>query len=256
MSAGFFSGRVALVTGGASGMGRATALAFADAGAHVAVADLDVEGGEATVARIRQEGGTALFVPTDVSQPDQVERMVEATVRELGPLWCAANCAAIENERTFLVDLEVEDFDRIIAVNLRSVFLCLKHELRAMLAHGEGGAIVNFASTNSFRPQPRQTAYTASKHGVLGLTRSAAIEYASRGIRVNAVVPGAIRTPMLEAAIERRGADEEATVRHLSLLDRFGEPSEVAKAVLWLCSDDSSFTVGHPLAVDAGYLSR
>ena len=250
----YFDGRVALVTGGASGMGRETALAFARAGASVAVADLDAAGGEQTVAEITAAGGTAVFVPTDVSQRDQVAALVARTVDELGPLSCAANCAAIETETNELIDLDESEFDRILAVNLRSVFLCLKFEIRAMLEHG-GRAIVNIGSTNSFRPQPLQSAYTASKHGVIGLTRNAAMEYADRGIRINAITPGAIRTPMLEAAMERRGAKPEATARALSPTGRLGDPAEVAKAILWLCSDGASFTVGHPLAVDGGYLA-
>ncbi|HLN06131.1 MAG TPA: glucose 1-dehydrogenase [Acidimicrobiales bacterium] len=256
MSAGFFNGKVAIVTGGASGSGRATALAFAEAGAKVAVADLALEGGKETVESIERAGGDAIFVGTDVSRPADVEALVARTVDELGPLSFAANCAAIEQETTRLADLDEETFDRIIAVNLKSIFLCLKYEIKAMLDHGRGGAIVNIASTNSFRPQPRQTAYTASKHGVVGITRTAAIEYARDGIRVNAVCPGAIRTPMLENRVAQRGGTIEETAKLLSLLGRVGEPAEVAKAVLWLCSDDSSFTLGHTLAVDGGYLAR
>jgi NAD(P)-dependent dehydrogenase (short-subunit alcohol dehydrogenase family) len=180
---------------------------------------------------------------------------VRRTVDELGPLACAANCAAIEMENARLTELDEETFDRVIAVNLRSIFLSLKYEIGAMLEAGRGGAIVNIASTSSFRPQPRQTAYTASKHGVLGLTRSAAIDFAGDGIRVNAVCPGAIRTPMLEAAIARRGGTLADRAEKLSLLGRVGEPDEVAKAVLWLCSDGASFTLGHALVVDGGYLT-
>ena len=249
-----FAGKVALVTGAAGGMGRATAVAFARAGAKVALADVAVDPGEELAAEIRAEGGEALFVPTDVSQASDVEALVRRAVDELGPLSCAANCAAIEVENDRLANLDVDTFDRVIAVNLRSIFLCLKYEIGAMLAAGHGGAIVNIGSTNSFRPQPRQPAYTASKHGVIGITRSAAIEYAGDGIRVNAVCPGAIRTPMLEAAVARRGRTVEESAKRLSNLGRVGEPTEVAAAVLWLCSDAASFTVGHALAVDGGYL--
>jgi NAD(P)-dependent dehydrogenase (short-subunit alcohol dehydrogenase family) len=258
MTLGFFAGKVALVTGGASGMGRATAVAFAQAGAKVAVADIAVSGGEETVRHIFEAGGEAIYIQTDVARTTDVETMVRRTEAELGPLWCAANCAAVELEAGAgrLAELDEETFDRTMAVNLRSIFLCLKYEIRAMLERGAGGAIVNIASTNSFRPQPRQSAYTASKHGVLGITRTAAIEYAADGIRINAVCPGAIQTPMLQAAVDRRGGDIEETARRLSLLGRLGQPEEVAKAVLWLCSEDSSFTVGHALAVDAGYLAR
>ena len=169
---------------------------------------------------------------------------------------CAVNGAAIELEREPLADVEESTFDRIIAVNLKSIFLCMKYEIRQILAQGSGGAIVNIASTNSFRPQPNQSAYTASKHGVIGMTRNAAIDYAGQGIRINAICPGAIDTPMLRAAIDRRGRDPEDVAARLSLLGRFGEPDEIAKAALWLCSDESSFTIGHALAVDGGYLAR
>ena len=169
---------------------------------------------------------------------------------------CAVNGAAIELERERLYEVEEETFERIIAVNLKSIFLCMKYELRQLLAQGTGGAIVNIASTNSYRPQPHQSAYSASKHGVLGITRNAAIDYAQDGIRINAICPGAIDTPMLRAAIERRGRDPQDVADRLSLLGRFGTPEEIAKAALWLCSDDASFTVGHALAVDGGYLAR
>ena len=178
------------------------------------------------------------------------------TVAAFGGLHCAVNGAAIELEREPLAEVEEDTFDRIIAVNLRSIFLCMKYEIRQMLDQGGGGAIVNIASTNSFRPQPHQSAYTASKHGVLGMTKNAAIDYAPHGIRINAICPGAIDTPMLRAAIDRRGRDPQEVAGRLSVLGRFGEPDEIAKAALWLCSDDSSFTVGHALAVDGGYLAR
>lgn len=243
------------MTGGASGMGRATALAFAAAGASVVVADVADEGGRETVAQAVQSGGTVRYVHADVSDPGQVASAVDEAVRAFGGLHCAANCAAIELETAPLAECDEATFDRIVAVNLKSVFLCMKSEITAMLASG-GGAIVNVASTNSFRPQPNQPAYTASKHGVLGLTRSAAIEYGSRGIRVNAVCPGAIDTPMLRNAMAARDRDPDEVARRLTLPGRFGSPSEIAEAILWLCSDRASFTMGHALAVDGGYLAR
>lgn len=139
---------------------------------------------------------------------------------------------------------------------MRGTYLCMKHEILAMLSTGTGGAIVNIASTNSFRPQPNQTAYTASKHAVLGLTKAAAIDYAKHGIRINAIAPGSIDTPMLRNAIERRGGKEQDVISRLSLIGRFGVVDEIAKAALFLCSDDASFTIGHALAVDGGYLAR
>lgn len=249
------AGRTAVVTGAASGMGRAAALALAGAGARVVLADVAEEAGRDAAREIAEAGGAARFVRTDVSSEADVAAMVEEAVNEFGNLNLAVNAAAIEVERARMVDAEVATFDRVIAVNLRSVFLCLKHEIAAMLATG-GGSIVNFASTNAFRPQPTQSAYNASKFGVVGLTRTAAIEYARAGVRVNAVAPGAIDTPMLRDAMESRGFDPAAMARRFGLFGRFGHPDEVARAVLWLCSDDSSFTTGHVLAVDGGHLTQ
>jgi glucose 1-dehydrogenase len=237
-------------------MGRAIAVAFGQAGADVLVADLAEENGEATAGLVRETGARAHFVTTDVADAASVEAMVAAAVEQFGGLDCAVNGAAIELEAVRLHELEDDVFDRVIAVNLRSVYLCMKHEIGVMLERGRGGSIVNIASTNSFRPQPTHSAYTASKHGVLGITRNAAMDYAADGIRVNAICPGAIDTPMLRGAIERRGRDPKDVAARLSLLGRFGDPSEIANAALWLCSDESSFTLGHALAVDGGYLAR
>ena len=256
MTTGQLAGKVALVTGAAGGMGRATAMTFAEAGANVVVSDIDADGGAATVDLIGGVGGVAQFIAADVSDAGSVEDLVRGTVAAFGGLHCAVNGAAIELERERLADLDEDVFDRIIAVNLKSIFLCMKYEIGQFLEQGEGGAIVNIASTNSFRPQPNQSAYTASKHGVLGMTRNAAIDYAPDGIRINAICPGAIDTPMLRAAIERRGRDPGEVAARLSLLGRFGDPAEIAKAALWLCSNESSFTIGHALAVDGGYLAR
>jgi glucose 1-dehydrogenase len=250
-----FQGRSVIVTGGSGGMGKATAEAFADAGARVVVADIS-DAGEEVAAAIRDRGGTAVYQQVDVANPASTEAMVQRSVDEFGTLDCAVNMAAIEGETDRLADLDVDAFDRIIAINLRSIFLSMKYEIRAMAAGGHGGAIVNIGSTNSFRPQPHQSAYTASKHGVIGLTRSAAIDYARDGIRINAICPGAIDTPMLRNAMDKRGRDPAESVAKLSLIGRFGRSDEIAKAALWLCSDDSSFTVGHALAVDGGYLAR
>ena len=254
-SRGWFEGKTALVTGGASGMGRAISSAYAAAGARVVVADVSVDGGEQTAQAIKDAGGEALFVRTDVSASADVQAAVAAAVSTFGGLDYAANAAAIEGESGPLADVDDEIFDRIIAVNLRSIFLSMKYEIRAMLEQG-AGAIVNIASTNSYRPQPRQAAYTASKYGVAGITKAAAIDYAPLGIRINAVAPGAIDTPMLRNAIAARGSDVDDVTRRLSLVGRFGTVDEIAQAVLWLCSDQSTFTVGHVLAVDGGYLSR
>jgi len=250
-----FEGRTALVTGGAGGMGRAISLAFARSGASVVVADRSADGGRETVAAVERAGGRAVFVPTDVSAAADAEAMVAVAVDTYGGLHAAVNAAAIELEVDYLADLADDDFDRVIAVNLRSVFLSMKHEIRAMIAGG-GGTIVNIASTNSYRPQPHQSAYTASKFGVLGLTKSAAVDYGPKGVRINAICPGAIDTPMLRNAMTARGRDPQEVAARLSLTGEFGRPEDIANAALWLSSDASAFTIGHALAVDGGYLSR
>ena len=236
-------------------MGRAISLAFAASGCRVVVSDVADAGGEETVALVRAAGGEAQYVHADVSRNGDVVAMVEAAVDFHGGLDFAVNAAAIEFEVDYLADLAEEDWDRMLNVNLKSVFLCMKHEINAMLAR-EGGAIVNIASTNSYRPQPHQSAYTASKFGVLGLTKSAAVDYAPRGIRINAICPGSIDTPMLRGAIAKRGRDPQEVANRLSLIGRFGTVDEIAAAALWLCSGASGFTIGHALAVDGGYLSR
>lgn len=251
----WFDGRSAIVTGGSGGMGRAIALAFAAAGCRVIVSDVAVAGGEETVALVQEAGGVAQFVRADVSSSADVQAMVASAVEAFGRLDYAVNAAAIEFEVDYLADLADEDWDRMLDVNLKSVFLCMKHEINAMLAGG-GGAIVNIASTNSYRPQAHQSAYTASKFGVLGLTKSAAVDYAPRGVRINAICPGSIDTPMLRGAMAKRGRDPQEVADRLSLIGRFGTPEEIAAAALWLCSGASAFTIGHALAVDGGYLSR
>ena len=251
----WFDGRSTIVTGGSGGMGRAIALAFSAAGSRVIVSDVAVAGGEETVELVRAAGGEARFVQANVANADEVKAMVAAAVDAFGGLDYAVNAAAIEFEVDYLADLADEDWDRMLDVNLKSVFLCMKHEIKAMLA-GNGGAIVNIASTNSYRPQAHQSAYTASKFGVLGLTKSAAIDYAGQGVRINAICPGSIDTPMLRGAMAKRGRDPQEVADRLSLIGRFGTPDEIAAAALWLCSGASAFTIGHALAVDGGYLSR
>jgi NAD(P)-dependent dehydrogenase (short-subunit alcohol dehydrogenase family) len=243
-----FVGKTALVTGGASGIGRGVALAFAQAGAQVVVADIDVEGGEATVRQIRQAGSRALFVRTDVAWAEDVQAMVKATVDAFGSLDFAFNNAGIELEHGRLAESDEELFDRMIAINVKGVWLCMKHEITQMLAQG-GGAIVNAASVAGLVGAPKHAIYAASKHAVVGLTKSAAAEYGRKGIRINDVCPGVIRTPMLDRALERDAASEDAMVR-MHPIGRLGEIDDVAQAVLWLCSDASAFVSGHSLAVD------
>lgn len=252
----WFTGSSTVVTGAGGGMGRAIAQAFAAAGSRVVAADISDDNGHETVRLIREAGGEAEFIKTDVSKNDDVAAMVDLAVTKFGGLNYAVNAAAIEFEVDYLADLAESDWDRMIAVNLKSIFLSMKHEINAMLRNDDGGAIVNIASTNSYRPQPHQSAYTASKFGVLGVTKSAAVDYAPRGIRINAICPGAIDTPMLRGAMEKRGRDPQDVANRLSLLSRFGTVDEIAGASLWLCSGASGFTVGHALAVDGGYLAR
>ncbi len=255
-----FVGDVALVTGGSGGMGRAISVAFAKAGAKVVVADVDDDGGAETVRLASEAGrqgeGEVVYRRCDVSDAADVEAAVALAVDRFGRLTCAVNAAAIEHESSALADCDEAVFDRIQAINVRGLFLSMKYEIRAMLAGGQGGAVVNIGSTNSLRPQPNQPAYTTSKHAALGLTRSAAIDYAGQGIRINSILPGSIDTPMLRKAMERRGRVEADVVSRLSLIGRFGRADEIAQAALWLCSEASSFTMGHALAVDAGYLAR
>ncbi|MEZ5219411.1 MAG: SDR family oxidoreductase [Ilumatobacteraceae bacterium] len=250
-----FAGEVAFVTGASGGMGKAISLGFAAAGASVVLADVDDSNGEAVAAACRSHGVDAVFVHCDVSDPDSVAAAFALVAERHGRLDCAVNAAAIENEEGPLHECPLDRFDQMQAINLRGTFLCMKHEIEMMLPAGKGSIVV-IASTNSFRPQASQPAYTASKHGVLGLVRSAAYDYAARGIRVNAICPGSIDTPMLRNAMERRGRDPQEVASRLSALGRFGTPEEIADATLWLCSDASSFTLGHALAVDAGYLAR
>ena len=248
-----FSDSVVLVTGATGGMGQAISRAMVEAGARLVAADLDPDAGAALVDDLGG-GDSIVFSPTDVSDASAVEQMVAVATERFGRLDHAVNAAAIEFETVPLADLADDDFDRMMQVNSTGLFTCMKYEIRAILDHGDGGSIVNIASTNSFRPQHDQTAYTASKHAVLGMTRSAALDYARLGIRVNAICPGAIDTPMLHKAIERRGRSAAAVAGRLSPLGRFGSPDEIAAAALWLCSDSSSFTTGHALAVDGGML--
>lgn len=254
MSSNDLTGRTAVVTGATGGMGRAIVVALAGAGAHVVATDLRDDGADDLIATAAHSSGSVDFVSGDVADADHMAVVVERAVSLHGTLDCAVNAAAIEFETVPLAECTVDDFDRMMSVNVRGTFLSMKAELAPMIEAG-AGSIVNIASTNSFRPQHDQPAYTASKHAVLGLTRSAAMDYASLGIRVNAICPGAIDTPMLRNAMERRGRSADDVAGRLSRFGRFGQPSEIADAALWLCSDASSFTTGHALSVDGGMLS-
>ena len=247
-----FEGKIALVTGGSSGIGRATALAFAREGAKVVIGDIQVEGGERTLQAIKEAGGDAILVKTDVTRPDQVEALIKKAVETYGRLDCAFNNAGFEGARAPTADYTEEDWDRVISINLKGVWLCMKYEIPQMLKQGSG-AIVNTASSAGlvgFRTAP---AYTAAKHGILGLTKTAALDYAPAGIRINAVCPGVIRTPMLER-LTGGHPKLEAWLIAQEPVGRAGTPEEVAEAVVWLCSDAASFVTGHPMAVDGGFV--
>ena len=245
-----FAGKVVLVTGAAAGIGRATALAFGRAGACVVVADTSVEGGHATAAMIVEAGGKALYVNANVARAADVEALVEKAVSYYGRIDCAVNNAGVEQENQLLADGDEAQFDRIMGVNLKGVWLCMKHELRQMEKQG-AGAIVNVASIAGLVGSPRRAIYAASKHAVVGLTRTAAAEYAGAGIRVNSLCPGPVKTPMLARALEREPQLENSS-KAGTPIGRVAEPAEVANAVLWLCSEHASFVTGHQLAVDGG----
>lgn len=247
-------GRAALVTGGGSGLGRASAIALARAGATVTVVDVDEQGGKETAALVFEEvGGDADFVRADVTRPDEVEAMVDKAIARWGHLDCALNNAGTTGASAPTADYTLDDWNRTIALNLTGVFLCLKYEIPAMLERG--GAIVNIASGAGLVGFAGLPAYVASKHGVVGLTRAAAMEYASQGIRINAICPGSTRTPMLEGFIGGDPQVERMMTRAVPL-GRLGRPDEIAEAVVWLCSDAASFVVGHALAVDGGSVMR
>lgn len=250
MSAMAFDGKVVLVTGAASGIGRAAALSFAREGARVVVSDVDAVGGGETVAMIGQAGGEAAFIRADVSKSADVQTLVAGVVERYGRLDCAFNNAGIEIEHRPLAEADEATFDRIMNVNVKGVWLCMKYEIAQMLAQG-GGVIVNTASVAGLVGAPTQPIYAASKHAVVGMTRTAAAEYGRAGIRINAVCPGIIRTPMMDRAIEREPRRGKA-VEKVHPIGRLGEAQEIANAALWLCSDSASFVTGHQLAVDGG----
>ena len=249
-----FLGKVALVTGGASGLGRVSAIALAKEGARVVVSDIAVGEGEATVQMIASAGGQAIFVKADVTKSNEVEAMVQAAVKNFGRLDFALNNAGIDGVRARTADYPEDVWHQVINLNLTGVFLCLKFELAVMVKQGSG-AIVNLSSVAGVTGFPGHAAYTASKHGVIGLTKTAAIDYAKAGIRVNAICPAYTRTPMLTRMLGQI-PDLEAKLISRVPLRRLGTAEEIAQAVIYLCSDAAAFITGHSLVMDGGIVAE
>jgi len=249
-----FANQVALVTGAGSGLGLATAKAFAEAGASVVLADTNEDAVFSAVEELSAKGHKALAIQCDVADDGQVEAMVERAVAGFGRLDAAYNNAGVQNVIAEAADATREDFDRVMSINLRGVWSCMKFELRQMLKQ-ESGAIVNCSSIGGLVGGAKRGTYQASKHGVLGLTKSAALDYAAKGIRINAVCPGIIHTPMLDKMMATQADALNAMLADVPI-GRLGRPEEIASAVLWLCSSAASFVIGHALTVDGGYTIR
>ena len=255
---GIVDGKAVIVTGSGAGIGRATALKFAEEGANVAVSDVNQPGGEETVSMIRNAGGEAMFVACDVSNAEAVNALVAETVKTFGRLDCACNNAGIEGRIAPLTDQTTEDFDKVISVNLRGVFLCLQAEIRQMLTGG-GGAIVNLASVAGLIGFPGLSPYVATKHGVNGLTKNAALEYGKAGIRVNSICPGGIDTRMLDSLADQATSGTQSSKEMMDPLHpigRIGKPEEVADLIVWLCSPAASFVTGTNIPVDGGFVAQ
>jgi len=247
-----FENKVALVTGAAMGIGLSTAKAFAEAGASVVLADYDEKAVTAAAEELASKGYKTLAIVCDVSDDKQVQAMIEKTISVLGRLDAAYNNAGVQNELAGAADQTREDFDRVIGINLRGVWSCMKYELQQMEKQGSG-AIVNCSSIGGILGGAQRGTYHAAKHGVIGLTTSAALEYAAKGIRINAVAPGMIHTPMADKMMAEGQKDALDAMLKTVPVARLGRPEEIANAVVWLCSDAASLVIGHTLVVDGGY---
>ncbi len=248
-----FSGKVALVTGSGSGIGQKTAQFYARDGAKVVVSDVDEKGGQETVDMIESDNGEATFVKADVSRPEDCKALVQSAVDKFGRLDIACNNAGIAGEQNPTADYSIEGWQKLISINLSGVFYCMKYEIPAMLEAG-GGAIVNIASILGQVGFAGAPAYVTAKHGVVGLTQNAAVEYGKNGIRVNAVGPGFIHTPMISELEEDKETNEQLIALHP--IGRLGRPEEVAELVIWLSSEKASFITGSYYPIDGGYLAR
>lgn len=253
--AGILNGKAAIITGAGSGIGRATSRIFAREGAKLVLADVQEEGGKETLKMVTDAGAEAVFVRVDVAQWSDVEAMVAKAVERYGRLDCAFNNAGIDGRGGRIHECTEENWNRVLSINLTGVWLCMKAEITQMLKQGGGGAIVNTSSIAGISGGAGLPAYIASKHGVAGLTRAGALEYGKHNIRINAVCPGPIRTPMLGKLL-RKSADVEAKLARAEPLKRLGEPSEIGEAVAWLCSDRASYVHGLPMPVDGGYMAQ
>ena len=251
---GIVEGKVAVVTGASGGIGRAASEIFAREGAKVVVADINVEGGEETAHIIEKAGGTAIFLKCDVSKAEDAEALTNAAVVNFGGLHCAFNNAGVEGESTRLADATEENFMFNYQVNILGVFLCMKYQIKQMLTQETGGAIVNTASDAGLIGVKNMSHYSAAKHAVIGLTKSGALDYATKKIRINAVCPGPIRTPMLQRVFDEDPKFADAMIAGQPV-KRLGEPSEIGDAAVYLCSDHASYITGHALPVDGGYMA-
>ncbi len=252
------AGKVALVTGSGAGIGRAAALKFAEEGANVIVSDVNMDGGKETVALVKAKGGEAKFTQGDVSKPTQVEALITAAVETYGRLDCACNNAGIEGKIVALAEQEEENFDRVLSINAKGTFLCLKYEIRHMIKQG-GGAIVNLSSVAGLIGFPGLSPYVASKHAINGLTKNAALEYSKFGIRVNSICPGGIETRMLDSLVTQASGGRVSTremMEPLHPIGRIGTPDEVAELIVWLCSPHASFMTGANIPIDGGYVAQ